>query len=80
MHLQAVFEKAHATANESSADIFRQLLDALEHDTPFDLQQLYRLSYGDFDIALNALREWRSQRYVWMLEHEGVQPWRSHLS
>jgi hypothetical protein len=79
MHLQAVFEKAHAPVADDSARIFRQLLDALEHDSPFDLQLLYRLSYPDFDTALNALREWRSQRYVWLLEHDASQPWRSHL-
>ena len=56
------------------------LVVALENDAPFDLQQLYLLSYNDFDIALNALREWRSQRYVWMREHESDQPWRSHTA
>ncbi len=72
MHLETVFEKAHAPSNETGSEIFRQLLDALEHDTPFDLQQLDRLSYADFDIAINALKEWRSQRYVWMREHGGT--------
>lgn len=80
MHLQVLFEKASASANEASAQVFRQLLDALEHDAPFDLQQLYLLSYTDFDTALNALREWRSQRYVWLLEHDGSSPWCSHVS
>lgn len=80
MHLQVVFEKAHAANSGNSASIFRQLLDALEHDAPFDLQLLYQLPYADFDTALNALREWRSQRYVWLREHEGPQPWRSHSS
>jgi hypothetical protein len=72
MHLQAVFEKAHASADESSAAIFRQLLDALEQGASFDLQQLYQLPYGDFDTALHALREWRSQRYVWMRDHDNI--------
>jgi len=80
MHLQALSEKAQAYPNESSSIIFRKLLDALEHDAPFDLQQLDQLSYGDFDTVLNALREWRSQRYVWLREHDDSQPWRSHLS
>lgn len=80
MHLQTLFEKAQGAATETSAVIFRELLDALEHDAPFDLQQLYRLPYSDFSTALNALREWRSQRYVWMLEHDGPQPLRSHMS
>ena len=43
MHLQVVFEKAHAADSGNSASIFRQLLDALEHDAPFDLQLLYQL-------------------------------------
>ena len=78
MYLQTLFEKARSSSDDTSAAIFGQLLDALEHDAPFDLQQLYLLSYNDFDMALNALREWRSQRYVWMREHESDQPWRSH--
>lgn len=79
MHLEVMFEKARLSGDEQGARIFRQLLDALEHDTPFDLQLLYQLSYPDFDIALNAMREWRSQRYVWLREHDVAQPWRSHL-
>ena len=80
MHLEALFEKAQSVTDETGAVVFRQLLDALEHDAPFDLQQLDRLSYADFDLALNALKEWRSQRYVWLREHDVAQPWRSHLS
>jgi hypothetical protein len=80
MYLQTLFEKARASSDDTSAAILSQLLDALENDAPFDLQQLYLLSYNDFDIALNALREWRSQRYVWMREHESDQPWRSHTA
>lgn len=79
MHLEVMSERAGASGDEQGARIFRQLLDALEHDSPFDLQLLYQLSYPDFDIAINAMREWRSQRYVWLREHDGSQPWRSHL-
>ncbi|WP_026187970.1 hypothetical protein [Methyloversatilis universalis] len=78
MHLQVMFDKAHVPNAEHSAQIFRQLLDALEHDTSFDLQLLYQLPYADFDLALNALREWRSQRYVWLREHPVESAWRSH--
>ncbi|WP_374339871.1 hypothetical protein [Methyloversatilis sp.] len=80
MNLEVLYEKARAPGDEHGARIFRQLLDALEHDTPFDLQRLYELSYPDFDIALNAMREWRSQRYVWLREHEDARPSSSRLS
>jgi hypothetical protein len=40
MYLQTLFEKARSSSDDTSAAIFGQLLDALEHDAPFDLQQL----------------------------------------
>lgn len=78
MFLQVMFDKAHAPDAEHGTRILRDLLDALEHDAPFNLQLLDQLSYADFDLALNALREWRSQRYVWLREHPVEDVWRSH--
>lgn len=69
MHLQTVFETARVENEKTTPGVFREMLTALQHDQPFDVQRLYDLPYKDFDTALNALREWRSQRYAWQAEH-----------
>jgi hypothetical protein len=39
------------------------LVIALESDTAFPLGQLYTLSYGQFELALEILAEWRLDRH-----------------
>lgn len=64
MILERVFERCDSEQSPA-ADVLRALRAALILDLPFDVQQLYALSYGDFVQALDALREWRSQRYIY---------------
>lgn len=42
--------------------VLQELLVALEAGESFCLDRLYELPYGDFEVALGALREWWSCR------------------
>ncbi len=39
-------------------------LEALEKGQTFDLSRLDSLSYQEFEIAVETIREWRSLRYI----------------
>jgi len=49
--------------NQPSALILSSLVVSLESDKPFQLADLYQLSYDDFKLALDLLAEWRLDRY-----------------
>ena len=52
------------TSPESSeARILSALVVALESEAPFALNDLYKLNYDDFELALDLLKEWRLDRY-----------------
>ena len=63
MNLETMFQRCE-TEQTPAADILRELRESLMTDRPLDMQRLYALDYGDFVQALEALREWRSQRYI----------------
>lgn len=46
-----------------SAKVFSALVIALESNQAFPLNQLYTLSYSQFELALEILAEWRLDRY-----------------
>jgi hypothetical protein len=50
--------------------VFNELRDALLADRSFDIQKLYELGYGDFCDALEALREWRTQRHLYIKQRD----------
>jgi hypothetical protein len=39
------------------------LVVALESETPFNIADLYKLDYDEFELALAVLAEWRLDRY-----------------
>lgn len=45
------------------ARILSALVVALESEAPFALNDLYKLNYDDFELALDLLKEWRLDRY-----------------
>lgn len=47
-----------------STPVFRELLEALEQGRTFDLSKLDTLSYAEFEMAVETIREWRSLRYI----------------
>ena len=46
-----------------AAIILTRLVRALESDEHFDVGDLYRLSFDNFNLAIDILREWRLDRY-----------------
>jgi len=60
-HVRA--QLAHPDELTSSA-VFRELLQALEQGKTFDLSRLDALSYQEFEMAVETIREWRSLRYI----------------
>jgi len=51
-------------ANPESTRVFRDLIQALEHGGSFNLSELDALSYAEFEMAVESIREWRSLRYI----------------
>ena len=52
------------TSPESSeARILSALVVALESEVPFAVNDLYKLNYDDFELALDLIKEWRLDRY-----------------
>jgi hypothetical protein len=49
---------------EEAATILRELCQALEAGTAFELGRMYDLNSKAFDLALKLLEEWRFDRHV----------------
>ena len=58
-----VRELAHADPHSSDSKVFRELLDALERSEPVCLSKLYDLGYHEFELALDAMKDWRLHRF-----------------
>ncbi|MCU0956319.1 MAG: hypothetical protein MUF55_03035 [Hydrogenophaga sp.] len=52
-----------ANPTNSTAETLSRLVLALESETPFQLADLYKLGYADFELALAVIAEWRLDRY-----------------
>lgn len=51
------------TPESAEARILSALVVALESEAPFPVNDLYKLNYDDFELALDLLKEWRLDRY-----------------
>ena len=49
--------------SSESAQTLARLVRALESDEKFELTNLYKLGYDEFNIAIDMLKEWRLDRY-----------------
>jgi hypothetical protein len=49
---------------DEATPILKELCDALENSSTFDLGHLYQLDKKTFDMALELLEEWRFDRHV----------------
>jgi hypothetical protein len=62
-----IFEKIRQEIADSRKDagdeVLTRLMNALEQDEDFPIQELYDLNYSRFKIALNLLQEWRLLRH-----------------
>lgn len=47
----------------TEANALARLVRALESDEKFELNELYKLDYDTFDLAIDILKEWRLDRY-----------------
>ena len=47
----------------NAAKTLAALVRALESEEKFDLTDLYKLSYDDFNLSIDILKEWRLDRY-----------------
>jgi hypothetical protein len=61
-------ELAHSDPPNENTAVFRELLDSLERGQPVCLNKLYDLGYHDFELALNALKDWRLHRFGFVPE------------
>lgn len=52
-----------ANPAHNRSQILSRLVLALESESPFQLAELYRLNYEDFELALAVIAEWRLDRY-----------------
>ena len=63
-NLYQVREQLKHADDPDVASVFRDLVAALEQGNPFELSRLDSLSYADFELAVESIREWRSLRYI----------------
>jgi len=61
--LNRVRELAHAEPAQLHSDVFRELLDSLEAGGCVCLTKLYDLDYSEFELAINAMKDWRLHRF-----------------
>ena len=52
-----------ADPHSGAAKTLARLVRALESDEQFNVGDLYKLSYDDFHLAIDILKEWRLDRY-----------------
>jgi hypothetical protein len=52
-----------ADPQTDTAKTLASLVRALESDEQFNLGDLYKLSFDDFHLAMDVLKEWRLDRY-----------------
>lgn len=52
-----------ANPQSDAAKTLAALVRALESEEQFDLTDLYKLSYDNFNLAIDVLKEWRLDRY-----------------
>lgn len=70
MSLRKLFALKREGGSSKEA-VFDELRDALLAERGFDVQRLYELGYSDFCDALEALREWRTQRHLYIKQLKG---------
>lgn len=61
--LQKVIRKIRMHSDQNSAAALTALIESLDQRAQFDLQRLYQLSYKDFELALELIKDWRLDSY-----------------
>ncbi len=52
-----------ADPHTATAKTLAALVRALESEEKFDLADMYKLNYDNFNLAIDILKEWRLDRY-----------------
>jgi hypothetical protein len=60
---QKLQDYLRANASTATALELNRLLEALRQEKDFPLSSLYAIDYEAFDLAMEALRDWRVDRY-----------------
>ncbi|QID16138.1 hypothetical protein G3580_11755 [Nitrogeniibacter mangrovi] len=63
-YLQHLRAQLREPQDPATASVLGDLVHALERGETFDLSRLDSLSYRDFEMAVESIREWRSLRYI----------------
>ncbi len=63
--LELLILQSRSLGDTSRGITFRAVLRALTENASLDLAHLYDLPYDDFELVIEAFREWRLQRYVY---------------
>jgi len=61
--IQKLQDYLQSSASPAAASELNRLLDALRKETEFPLSRLYEIDYDAFELAIEALRDWRVDRY-----------------
>lgn len=61
--LHKIIRKIHSDPSHPTSSVLSSLIKALDDGAQFDLNRLYQLSYGDFGLALDLMKQWRLDSY-----------------
>lgn len=61
--IQKLEDYMQSSASPAAARELNRLLDALRQEKEFPLSSLYQIDYEAFELAMEALRDWRVDRY-----------------
>lgn len=61
--IQKLQDYLQSSASPATARELSRLLDALRKEAEFPLSSLYEIDYEAFELAMDALRDWRVDRY-----------------
>lgn len=61
--IQKLHDYLQSSASPAAARELNRLLDALRQEKEFPLSSLYQIDYEAFELAMEALRDWRVDRY-----------------
>jgi len=61
--IQKLEDYLQSSASPAAARELNRLLDALRQEKEFPLSSLYLIDYEAFELAMDALRDWRVDRY-----------------
>jgi len=61
--MQKLKDYVRSSATPVAARELSRLLDALKEEKEYPLSSLYEIDYEAFEVAVEALRDWRIDRY-----------------